>query len=271
MFQQQENAKKNADALRKIHNDQVQQEIDNNNDKYRKKALLSVQDRAMADAENAYQKDDATLRMKYSDEEFSRLMNNQKDYLDANGQYHARSLDEQITYLKTLYNNHSLSGEQQKQLQSAIDSALIEQGREKNAQLIQQQQDFAKSLFELGDVISQAQYSQEEDKNKAIGEAIRNFLINQIDMIEKAEVAKALATGFSTLGASLLAIAPIVAAAEAGKAGLRSIKFHQGGVVNTQNSLPAGTGDPTERQIIVKTGERVLTEDQQRYGIGGVS
>jgi tape measure domain-containing protein len=203
-----------------------------------------------------------------SDAKYNNLLKTQEGYLDAEGNYHARSLEQQKIYLETILANENLTAEQRKQTQDAIDNITLSQAKAVYDKKIQQQQDFATSMFALGEAISDAQQSSEENKQKAIGEAIKNFLIGQIDLIEKTEVAKALAQAPLSFGSTLLAIAPIIAAAEAGKAGLRSIKFHQGGVVTDQNSLPVPNGDSDERQIIVKKGERVLTEQQQRSQSG---
>ena len=81
-----------------------------------------------------------------------------------------------------------------------------------------------------------------EDGGKNIGDAIKKRLSAEIDVWIATEVTKAQVAAPLSFGASLLAIAPIIAAGTAGKAAINAIPFAQGGQFERPNTSTTTSG-----------------------------
>ena len=120
-----------------------------------------------------------------------------------------------------------------------------------------------------GELISDLTSAIAKDGAAAAGLILQSYLTKQIEAWMTAEITKALSAAPLSFGASLAAIAPIAAQGAAGIAAVNSIKFHSGGQVTTQNSLPLPGGDKSERVVVTQLGETWNGDGGGKRGRGG--
>lgn len=90
---------------------------------------------------------------------------------------------------------------------------------------------------------------------RAMGIQLKRHLIAEINARAAKEIGDALIRAPLTLGGTLAAVAPIVAAQAAGVAAVSAVKFHQGGMVD---NVAVGEETPA----VLQGGERVLSIEQ---------
>jgi hypothetical protein len=124
--------------------------------------------------------------------------------------------------------------------EKALFDAQIARAQELQAQRTKDLQEYASIAQSSFGVLFNSWITEGNNFFKAFGESARSAVIGVIDMYAKAEIAKLTFASFSTFGASLAGILPILAALEAAKAGLNAIKFAEGGGMTTGASHEQG-------------------------------